>query len=64
MEPIETWEKIVIAVLVLLVLLWLRPGFKTIFERSREAEHKDWKGFLFPIVLVLLFVVLLIAMSR
>ena len=58
------WEKILLGVLVLLVVLWFRPGIKAALQRSREAENKDWKGVLLPIGAVVLFVLLLIMMVR
>ncbi|MDH3689620.1 MAG: hypothetical protein OEU36_09115 [Gammaproteobacteria bacterium] len=61
MENLETWEKLLLGVFGLLLIFWFRPGIKTIFERSRAAEHKDWAGLLIPIALVVLFVMLLIA---
>jgi hypothetical protein len=60
MEPVATWEKVLIGVVVLLVLLWMRPGIKAMFEQSRQATERDWKGLLIPLALVILFVMLLI----
>jgi hypothetical protein len=62
MEPLATWEMILIGALVAFVLFWLRRGIKETWQRSREAEHKDWKAVLIPIGAVVLFVILLIAM--
>jgi hypothetical protein len=62
MEPVSTWEAVLIGVVALLVTLWFRPGIKAAFERSRTAEQKDWAGVLLPLALVALFVLLLIAM--
>ena len=61
MEPMETWEKVLLGALALLVLLWFRPGIKQMLERSREAE-KDWPAVILPLVVVVLFVILLIAL--
>ncbi len=58
------WEKILLGVLVLVVVLWFRPGIKAALQRSREAENKDWKGVLLPIGAVVLFVLLLIMLVR
>ena len=63
MGEIATWEKIVAGILVLLLLFAFRPGLKAVLERSRQAE-KDWWGALLPIGVVVLFVILLIALSR
>ena len=62
MNSLETWELVVIGALVLLVLLWVRPGLKRAFEQSRQATSKDWAGVLVPIGLVVLFIILLISL--
>ncbi len=64
MGPIPGWEKILIGILAVLVLLWFRPGIKAAMEQTREAKQKDWAGVLIPLGAVVLFVVLLIAMAR
>ncbi len=56
----EIWERLLIALVLLLFLFWLRPGVKAAFEASRE-EKKDWPGVLIPLGLVALFIVLLLA---
>jgi hypothetical protein len=58
------WEQILLGVLVVLVLLWFRPGVREALRQSREAKDRDWAGVLLPIGLVILFVVLLIALLR
>ncbi len=60
----ETWEKILVGGLAVLLVFLFRPGIKAALEQSREAETKDWKGLLIPIGAVVLFVILLIAMAR
>ena len=62
MQSMATWEMVLVGVLVVLVLLWVRPGIKNVFEQSRQAENKDWAGVLIPIGFVVLFVLLLIMM--
>lgn len=62
MEHMSTWEALLLGVLVVLVLFWIGPGVKVMLERSRQAETRDWRGFLWPIALVVLFVFLLIKM--
>ncbi len=57
-----SWEKILTGILVLMVLLWFRPGIKAIFKHSQQAQEKDWKGVLIPIGLVVLFVIFLLYM--
>ncbi|NOY63028.1 MAG: hypothetical protein GXP10_07750 [Gammaproteobacteria bacterium] len=61
MEAVATWEKIAIGIVVLVLLLWWRPGMKAMFEQSRQAENKDWKGVLIPVGLVVLFVIFLLS---
>lgn len=61
MEQMSTFEMIMLGVIALGVLLWAGPGVKTMLQQSREAE-KDWAGVLFPIALVILFVIFLIMM--
>jgi hypothetical protein len=62
MEQMSTWEMVLIGAIVVLVLLWFGPGARTMLEQSRQAENRDWKGLLIPIVMVILFVLLLISM--
>ena len=62
MNQMATWEMVLLGALVVLVLFWIGPGVKATFERSRQAEHRDWTGFLLPIIVVILFVLLLIKM--
>ena len=61
---IELWEKLLLGVGVILIILWFRPGIKATWKRSQEAKDKDWKGLLMPIGMVVLFVLLLIVMVR
>ena len=58
------WEKVLLGVGALLIVLWFRPGIKAAWKRSQEAENKDWGSLLLPIGLVVAFVVLLILMVR
>lgn len=60
----ELWQKILLGVGVILIILWFRPGIKAIWKQSQEAEDKDWKGLLLPLGMVILFVILLIVMIR
>ena len=57
-----TWEKILLGAAALLILMWFLPGIKASLEHSRRAERKDWRGFLIPLLLVVLFVLFLISM--
>lgn len=57
----ETWEKVLVGAIGLIVLLLVRPGIKKAFEQTGEASRSDWVGLLFPLGLVVLFVALLLA---
>ena len=46
------------------VFFLFRPGIKAAMQQSQEAENKDWQGVLFPIGLVVLFVLVLIMLAR
>ena len=59
MDPLATWEKLLIGVIGLLVLLWFSPGVKIMIGRSRNS-HKNWPAVLIPAVVVVIFVILLL----
>ena len=59
MDPLATWEKLLIGVIGLLALLWFFPGVKTMIAQSRDAQ-KDWPAVLLPAVVVAIFVILLL----
>lgn len=61
MDPMATWEKILLGAAAVLILLWFRPGIRAAMERSRQAGERDWKAVILPLVVVVLFVLLLIA---
>lgn len=63
METMGLWEKILLGVLVLLVLLWFRPGIKQMFAERRDASREEWMSVLIPIALVAGFVVLLLVLT-
>jgi len=63
MEAMGLWEKILLGVLVLLVLLWFRPGIKHAFSERRDASREEWMSVLIPIALVAGFVVLLLVLT-
>lgn len=52
-------ESTLLGIFVILLLLWIWPGMRASFDRSREME-KDWGALLLPIGLVVAFVLLLI----
>ena len=41
MGPLDTWAKLLIGVIAVLVLLWFFPGVKSMIVESRDAK-KDW----------------------
>ncbi len=57
------WEILLLGVLVLVVLLWFGPGTKAALKHSPKGSFEDWRGLIFPLGLVVLFVVLLIALA-
>ena len=59
----ELWEKILLGVLGLLLILWFRPGLKAAMEQSKRAENKDWKAVIIPVVIVVLFVIFLVSIT-
>lgn len=56
------WENLLMGVMVLGIIFWMKPGIKSSFQISKNAES-DWMGLLLPIGFVIIFVVFLIAMS-
>ncbi len=58
------WEQLLVGMLVVLLLLWYRPGIRAALKQSRDAKERDWHGVLFPIGLVVLFVLMLIVFIR
>ena len=54
------WTAILLGIMVLLILFRSGPGLRAMLERSRQAEERDWTGFLLPIALVVLFVLFLL----
>ncbi len=60
MDPLATWEKILLGVLALLVILWFFPGIKTLMKESSDSP-RDWPAVLLPLLAVAAFVVLLIS---
>ena len=60
----STWEQVLLGIAALVVVFFYWPGVKATLERSRQAEQRDWKAVLIPVGVVVLFVVLLIVMSK
>ena len=59
MDPLTTWEKLLIGVIGLLVLLWFFPGAKTMIAQSRNAQ-KNWPAVLIPATVVVILVIVLL----
>ena len=57
------WMKILSAIALGAMIIYLIPRAKGIMEASAQAE-KDWKGALIPLAAVVLFVIFLVAMVR
>ena len=64
MEPPSLWIQLLLGVVALLIFVMFLPGVRAALERSRQAQQRDWRGFLVPIVLVVAFVLFLISMVR
>ncbi|SEO42831.1 hypothetical protein SAMN04488052_10130 [Aquisalimonas asiatica] len=64
LRSVATWEMILAGVVAVLVTMWFMPGIRESMKRNKENadQPKDWRGLLFPMVFVVLFVLLLISM--
>ncbi len=59
MNPLASWENVLLGIIAIVIVLLFFPGIKTMLKQSQEAE-KDWPGFLLPIGAVILFVIFLV----
>ncbi len=59
MDLLATWEKILLGVFALLIILLLFPGVKTLLKESADTP-RDWPAVLLPLLAVVAFVALLI----
>lgn len=64
MENLSVWEMLLLGVVVMFVLMWMGPGIRQTFKQSRQAEQRDWSGFLLPLGVMVAFVILLILLAR
>ena len=62
MDLFATWEKLLIGVIGLVVLLWFSPGVKIMIGQSRDSQ-KNWPAVLIPAVVVVIFVILLLNLA-
>ncbi len=58
------FEQVLLGVAALAILLLFWPGVRRAVERSRRAEDRDWAAALWPIAVVVLFVIFLIMLAR
>ena len=63
MQPLSTWENVLLGALALLVIFWMKPGIKAALAKSKAAPS-DWPAVLMPLALVVVFVLILIAMVK
>lgn len=65
MEMMESggtdWMKIISAIALGLMIMYLLPRAKQMMKASEEVENKDWMGVLIPIAGVVLFIVFLVS---
>ena len=58
------WMKWLSAAALVLMLVYLIPRAKQMMEISAQAENKDWKGVIIPLIAVVIFVIFLISLVR
>jgi hypothetical protein len=58
------WEKIGVLILAGLLIVFWGPRALRAAKSAPKGTAEDWKGFLIPILLVVLFVILLIMSVR
>lgn len=58
------WEKILWALLLLMMILFLLPRARAMFTESKKTAPGDWSSALLPLGLVLGFVALLVMLVR
>lgn len=58
--PFSTWQLVILGALVIVLLIWFRPGLKQAFKQSQNSTAKDWVGALIPLAIVVAFVALLL----
>ncbi len=58
----DTWMKVIYAVLLGMMVIFLWPRAKHMIQNSPKATGSDWKSVLIPLLGVVLFVMLLISL--
>ena len=56
------WEKIATALFIGAMLIFIFPRMRHAMKHAPKGSSEDWRGFIFPIAMVVLFVVLLVMM--
>ena len=59
-----TWENVLLGIGAIVIVMLFWPGARAALEMSRNAENPDWKGALIPIGVVILFIILLVMITR
>jgi hypothetical protein len=63
MEPLSSWENLLLGALAIGIIFWFKPGIKAALERSKQAKS-DWVGVLIPLSAVIIFVFILVNMVK
>lgn len=56
------WLKIASAVLLVAMFFYILPSAKRMVKNSPKGSASDWMGFIVPMAVVVLFIILLIAL--
>ncbi len=56
------WLKIASAVLLVAMFFFILPSAKRMVKNSPKGSASDWMGFIVPMAVVILFIILLIAL--
>lgn len=56
------WMEIIAALALVMFIVVMLPAAKNVVQNSPKGSSADWLGFVVPIVIIALFVVLLIQM--
>jgi hypothetical protein len=56
------WLKIASAVALVAMFFFILPSARNMVKNSRKGSMGDWMGFILPMVVVVLFIVVLISM--
>ena len=56
------WLKIGSALFLVAMIIYLFPRAKQVIENTPKGSMKDWMGYIVPMVVVILFIVVLIAL--